>query len=384
MIWKSTPNNYQIFDFFWKNNWRYTTFERIDAILKSEYIDQAALVSGENKMLTEAVKAYVNGIGDPYTTYLDAEELSGLQSELEGEWQIEGIGAVVSKKDYYIQIEEIIKWSPAFNAELQPLDRIILIGTWETKDLTTSEAVQKIRGPQGIHVELFIERPQTDWKTEYLKKEVIRDIIDIPSVRSDVFHYSGHNIWYLEISIFGDQTNRLVNRAITEFIDKKVEGIIIDLRGNGGGLLTSAVDIAGHFLTPESIVSQTKYHNYQDLNYTSKGFWELKNYPTVVLIDGLSASASEILTLALRDNNNAKVVGSKSFGKGSIQTLQEFSDKTSLKYTVGKRYSPKWISIDKEGIKPDIEVEFNGTGYIEKKIDNQLETAKSTVIELLR
>lgn len=360
---------------------KYQKIEEIDRILNQEYYDQEQLLSGREKMMSEAVKGYVNGLWDPYTSFLDSEEFSGLQQELEGEWHIEGIGAVVGKKEYYIQIEELVKWSPAFQAWLQPLDRILMIGSWETKDLTTSEAVAKIRGPKWSSVMLFIERPVENWSYTYFHQEVMRDVIDIPSVKGEVLNQSWVKLWYLEISIFGDQTNKLVNRAITDFINQKVQGIILDLRGNGGGLLQSAVDIAGHFLDPQTPVVNTKYRNYEDTLYESKGYWELKNYPLVILVNGLSASASEILALSLKENLNATIVGTKSFGKWSIQTLQELKDKTSIKYTVGKWFWPKGTSIDKEGIIPDRDIPFDMTGYLNTKIDNQLEKAKDELLE---
>lgn len=360
---------------------KYQKIEEIDRILNQEYYDQEQLLSGREKMMSEAVKGYVNGLWDPYTSFLDSEEFSGLQQELEGEWHIEGIGAVVGKKEYYIQIEELVKWSPAFQAWLQPLDRILMIGSWETKDLTTSEAVAKIRGPKWSSVMLFIERPVENWSYTYFHQEVVRDVIDIPSVKGEILNQSWVKLWYLEISIFGDQTNKLVNRAITDLINEKVQGLILDLRGNGGGILQSAVDIAGHFLDPQTPVVNTKYRNYEDALYESKGYWELKNYPLVILINGLSASASEILALSLKENLNATIVGTKSFGKGSIQTLQELKDKTSIKYTVGKWFWPKGTSIDKEGIIPDRDIPFNMTGYLNNKVDNQLEKAKEELLE---
>ena len=327
-------------------------------------------------MLASAVKAYVDGLGDPYTTYLDAVEFSGLQYELEWEGQIEGIWAVVGKKEYYIQIEEVIKGSPAFKAGLLPLDRIIMIGTGETKNLTTYEAVSLIRGKKWTKVKFGIERPQNSWENQYLVIEVERDTIDVPSVRSKILTHNNQKIWYIEISIFWEQTNKLLTRAISDSVNENVSGIVLDLRGNGGGLLPVAVDLAGHFLEPWTLVVKTDFYTYQKADYRTKGFGELKGFPIVVLIDKMSASASEILALALREQgSNVKILGTSSFWKGTIQTLKDFDDQTSLKYTVGKRFWPQWTSIDKIGITPDIEVAFDMTGYIEKKIDNQLEKA---------
>ena len=375
LIWISSQNKtiYSQIEHFLK---KYERFEEIQQVLNQEYVDQKILLSGEKSMLDSAVKAYVDGLGDPYTTYLDAVEFSGLQHELEWEGQIEGIWAVVGKKEYYIQIEEVIKGSPAFRAGLLPLDRIIMIGTGETKNLTTYEAVSLIRGKKWTKVKFGIERPQNSWENQYLVIEVERDTIDVPSVRSKILTHDNQKIWYIEISIFWEQTNKLLTRAISDSINENVSGIILDLRGNGGGLLPVAVDLAGHFLEPWTLVVKTDFYTYQKADYRTKGFGELKEFPIVVLIDKMSASASEILALALREQgSNVKIMGTSSFWKGTIQTLKDFDDQTSLKYTVGKRFWPQWTSIDKIGITPDIEVAFDMTGYIEKKIDNQLEKA---------
>ena len=375
LIWISSQNKtiYDQIEYFIK---KYERFEEIQQVLNQEYVDQKLLLSGEKSMLDSAVKAYVDGLGDPYTTYLDAVEFSGLQHELEWEGQIEGIWAVVGKKEYYIQIEEVIKGSPAFKAGLLPLDRIIMIGTGETKNLTTYEAVSLIRGKKWTKVKFGIERPQNSWENQYLVIEVERDTIDVPSVRSKILTHNNQKIWYIEISIFWEQTNKLLTRAISDSINENVSGIVLDLRGNGGGLLPVAVDLAGHFLEPWTLVVKTDFYTYQKADYRTKGFGELKEFPIVVLIDKMSASASEILALALREQgSNVKILGTSSFWKGTIQTLKDFDDQTSLKYTVGKRFWPQWTSIDKIGITPDIEVAFDMTGYIEKKIDNQLEKA---------
>ena len=270
----------------------------------------------------------------------------------------------------------MIKGSPAFKAGLLPLDRIIMIGTGETKNLTTYEAVSLIRGKKWTKVKFGIERPQNSWENQYLVIEVERDTIDVPSVRSKILTQNNQKIWYIEISIFWEQTNKLLTRAISDSVNENVSGIVLDLRGNGGGLLPVAVDLAGHFLESWTLVVKTDFYTYQKADYRTKGFGELKGFPIVVLIDKMSASASEILALALREQgSNVKILGTSSFWKGTIQTLKDFDDQTSLKYTVGKRFWPQWTSIDKIGITPDIEVAFDMTGYIEKKIDNQLEKA---------
>ena len=379
-----TTTSEYINDFFSTLEKKYFRMEEISRLLSKEYYDQSLLTGSEDQMIENATKAFVDGLWDPYTSYLDEEQYSWLQTELEWDDSIEWIGAVVWKKDYYIQVEEVVKNSPAYKAWIQPLDRIVMIGTWETKDLSTTEAVSQIRGPKWTVVDLFIERVDKTGQKEYLDILVTRDIIDVPSVRTKILEYDGNKLGYIEVSVFWDQTNKLFTNAISEIVQEKVEGVIIDLRGNGGWLLTSAVQLAWHFISKGETVVKTKYSVFEDIDYPSTGFWELEKMPTVVLVDGLTASSSEILTLALKELQWATVVWTQTFWKWSIQTLYDFKDGTSLKYTIGKRYSPSWKTIDNEWILPDVEEKVDFTGYIENGFDSQLEKAQAVLVEKIR
>ena len=333
---KLSSTSEYINDFFSRLEKKYFRMEEISNLLWKEYYDKSILTGNEEIMIENATKAFVDWLGDPFTVYLDEEQYSWLQTELEWDDSIEWIGAVVWKKDYYIQVEEVVKNSPAYKAWIQPLDRIVMIGTWETKDLSTTEAVSQIRGPKWTVVDLFIERVDKTGQKEYLDILVTRDIIDVPSVRTKILEYDGNKLGYIEVSVFWDQTNKLFTNAISEIVQEKVEGGIIDLRGNGGWLLTSAVQLAWHFISKGETVVKTKYSVFEDIDYPSTGFWELEKMPTVVLVDGLTASSSEILTLALKELQWATVVWTQTFWKWSIQTLYDFKDGTSLKYTIGK------------------------------------------------
>lgn len=363
---------------------KYFRMEEISAILENEYYDNENLSWKNEKMLENAVKAYVDGLWDPYTTYLNQEQFSWLQDDLDWQDFIEWIWAVVWKKDYYVQVEEIVKWSPAYKAWILPLDRIIMIWTWETKDLTVTEAVRKIRWPKGTTVNLFIERLDKKWQKEYIEINIKRDIIDVPSVKTKVLENEGIKIGYIEVSSFWEQTSKLFTHAISEIVNEKVKGVIIDLRWNWGGLLTSAVQLAWHFIPKGELIVKTKYKKFQDNDYFSKWFWELENMPTVILIDGLSASSSEIFALALREKQWAILVWKQSFWKWTIQTLFDFKDWNVLKYTVWKRFSPNWISIDKEWIIPDVEESVDITWYINDGIDSQLQRAQEVLIKNIK
>jgi carboxyl-terminal processing protease len=336
-------------------------------------------------MIQAAVRALVNAIDDPYTVYLDHIEYEWFQQDLKGMSDLEWIGAVVAKKDYYILIEEVLKESPAFNAWIRPLDRILAVDGESTKDETVNQAVMRIRGPKDSIVTLTIERVSLqDGSREIFDVEVIRDKISIPSVTSETIDINNKNIWLITISMIGEETENLLRREIIALKQKNIQWVILDLRGNGWGILPIAVEIASHFIPAGQIITTTKYKWFPEEKFTSLGYGDLSDIPVIVLIDWLTASAGEIIALALREQIAATLIGTQSFGKWSIQTLYEFSNKDSLKYTIGRWYGPSGSSIDMKWITPDIIVEFNAELYAQERIDNQLEEAKKVLQTKLR
>lgn len=358
-------------------NQNYERFWEVLTTLQNLYYDQEKINTG--KMIENAVKAYIDALEDPYTSYLDAETNSGFQEDLKWEANFEGIGAVISKKDYYVLVEEVIKDSPAFKAGVQPLDRIVIIGSGETKNLSINDAVKQIRGPKGSIVLLRIERIKKDQTKELLEKKVTRNTISIPSVSSKILTWK-KDIWYLEISIIGEETENLFKKELLNFKDKKMQGLIIDLRGNWGWFLPIAVEIASHFVPKNKLIVSSKYKQLWEEEFYSRGYESL-GLPIVVLVDGFTASAGEIIALALQEQIGAKLIGTQTFWKGSIQTMEDFDDWASLKYTIGKRYSPSGKNIDKIGITPDIVIDFDSEAY-KNNIDNQLEKAKETLLNM--
>ena len=219
--------------------------------------------------------------------------------------------------------------------------------------------------------------------SEVLDIVVTRDAISVPSVKVEEFEYSGQNMLSIEIAVFGDDTKSALTKEIFERQMTDVDGIILDVRGNGGGYLQTAVDIASFFLEKGLNVVTAKYTTYPDEVYSSHGLGFLEGKPVVVLIDGLSASASEILAASLSVHLDAPLVGSVTFGKGSIQTLYEIDDGSSVKYTIGRRYTPQGVTVDQEGLKPDVEIEFDRDTYVASGVDNQLEQAKVELLDIL-
>lgn len=353
---------------------KYKRFDEIDNILKKQYYN----VSGIDlqKMVISAAKAYVDSIDDPYTVYMDAEENSGFMEDLEWESHFEWIWAVVSKKDYYILVEQVLKNSPASNAWILPLDRIIKIDDLYVQDETLDESVNRIRWPKWSTVNVTIERVNWD-ESSYIVFEVVRDSIDVPSLTTDTFEINGKKIWYIEISLVWEETENILKKEILDMDTDTLDGIIVDLRWNWWWLMDIAVQIASHFVQKWRLIVQTKYRYFGDETYYSKWYWDFEWKKIVVLIDWLTASAGEIIALALQEQANATILWTQSFWKWSIQTLYEFDDGDSLKYTIWKRYPASSLSIDKVWITPDIVVEFDTTWYVIDDIDNQLEEAKN-------
>jgi len=351
--------------------------DQINTILESNYYETGNINTG--KMQDSALKAYVDGLDDPYTVYLDSSTNSGFQQEIKGQQDFEGIWAVVSKKDYYVQVEELIKDSPAFKAWLFPLDRIVMINTGSVKDLTINDAVSKIRWPKGSIVTLTIERIKKDNSKEIIRKDVIRDKLSIPSVTSKIINNKGKSFAHITISIIWEETENILKQQIETIKKNHIDGIILDLRWNGWGLLPISVEIASHFIPQEELVVSSKYKQLWEETFYSEWYGNLENIPTVVLVDEMTASASEIIALALQEQIGAKIVGKQSFGKWTIQTMYEFNNWTSLKYTIWKRYSPSGKNINKTGITPDVIVDFDLEAYKANGKDSQLDKAVSTL-----
>lgn len=330
------------------------------------------------EMQENALKWFVEALGDPHTEYLTKEENEVFDESMEWTQHFEWIGAVVSKKKDGIMISEVLKWSPAFVAGLQPLDIVIQIEGVSTQDLSLSDAVQQIRWPKGSVVTLWIFRQRDAGDVpEVFDVKVTRGTIDVPSVTIGLVPYTGGTVAHIEVAIFGDDTITKLQQALLQ-LTWSYDSVILDLRGNGGGYLPTAVELASFFLPKNEVVTTAKYTILPDEVLRSEWYGTFLELPTVVLIDGMSASASEIVAWALQQRSKVSVVGTKSFGKGSIQTIQPIDDGSMLKYTIGRRYLPNNETIDAVGLSPDIEIEFDRKLFW-SGVDTQLQKA----VELL-
>lgn len=362
----------------------YSQFEKVYSILKSQYYDQDKVSTGA--MLDGALKWMVSALRDPYTTFLDTKENTSFTQELKWQQDFEGIGAAVLKKDDAIEIQEVYKWTPSFEAWLRPLDLVVQINGEKTKDMTTDEAVSKIRWPEGTTVDLTIVRPgETNPAKQFFTLTITRKKVSIPSVTSKVIMVGNKKIGYIDITIIGQQTEKVMKSVVQDLKSQGVQWMILDLRGNGGWFLDIGVEVASHFIDEGKTVVTTRYRldTYNE-TYPSKWYAEFAHIPTVVLMDSLTASAGEIIAAALQELQGAILMGTKTYGKGSIQTIQDFTSWTAIKYTIGKWYTPHDENVTGTGLLPDIEVPFDFTGYQKGKIDNQLEAAKKEVAKLIK
>lgn len=322
----------------------YSSVEQVYDTLKKDYdgqLDAGKLMDGLKQGLVQAS-------GDQYTEYMNAKDSQGFQDELNGSFT--GIGAELGKEDDNIIVVSPIAGYPAEKAGLKPKDIISKIDGEQTHDLTITEAVNKIRGEKGTKVKLTIIR---DGKQE-LNLEILRAEITIPSVNSEVLE---GNIGYIKISRFGEDTGRLSREAAQKFKTAGVTGVILDVRGNPGGLVTAAVDVSSLWVPSGQVVMREKRGDTVLQTLYASGDSPLKGIPTVVLIDEGSASASEITAGALKDNRAASLIGQKSFGKGSMQQLEDLAGGGLLKVTIARWYTPNDKNIDKSGIQPDTKVE---------------------------
>lgn len=333
--------------------------------LEKKYIDKKKIEP--KTMLYGAIKGMVASLNDPYTFFLTPDENQKSKDDLQGKF--EGIGAQLGLKDNRIVIIAPLKNSPAEKAGLLAGDFINKVDGQSTSNMTLNEAVSKIRGKKGTKVRLTIERDKKEKEIE-----IIRDQIDVPSVE---LNFEKEKIAHLKVNQFGDNTYDEWDKAISEIINKKAKGIVLDLRDNPGGYLEGAVYLASEFLPKGTLIVRQESTTYFNKDYRSTRDGRLQNIPVAILINKGSASASEILAGALRDHKRATLVGEKSFGKGSVQEALDLKEGAGLHLTVAKWILPNGDWINGKGLDPEIKVvnEIKEGNTLTKENDRQLEKA---------
>ncbi|MBN2373136.1 S41 family peptidase [bacterium] len=322
------------------------SFSEVISYIQSNYVD-----SVDNKELVySAIKGMLKDL-DPHSSFMTPEMYKEMQVDTKG--RFEGIGIEITIKDEQLTIVSPIEGTPAFEKDLKAGDMILKIDSVSTRDMTLSEAANRIRGPKGTNVVLLIWREGFDKPKEFT---ITRGVVKLASVSSRVLE--GENIGYIRIRQFQENTTSDVKNAIKEIGVDKLDGLILDIRFNAGGLLNVAVDVADIFLPKDQVVVTTKGRvKEQAMVFKSQSGSLVPDFPIVVLVNAGSASASEILAGALKDWNRAVILGTKTFGKGSVQTIYPLDDGSAIRLTTAKYYTPKGTSIHGEGITPDILIE---------------------------
>lgn len=326
------------------------------------------------KLVIGAISGMVEAVGDPYTVFMSTEESASFDSEMDG--TISGIGAEIGNKNDNIIVIAPLDNTPAQKAGIKAKDIILKINDESTEGMDLNTAVSKIRGEIGTKVTLLIERDGAE-----LTFEIVREKIETKSVKWEI---KENNIGYIEISRFDSNTTELTKQATSELANKNVKGIVLDLRNNPGGYLDSSIEVASEFIKEGVIVIEKTGDSGQKEEYTANGKGKMtsNSIPMVVLVNGGSASASEIVTGALQDHDRATIVGEKTFGKGSVQAIESIGQGMSIRITIAHWYTPNGVNIGSEGITPDVEIEFTEEDAKTEKdpqLDKALEIIKSKI-----
>lgn len=331
--------------------------------LKANYdgsLNDQTLIEGANRGLVEAV-------GDEYTQYMNTDEAQSFNDDLTGVVG-GGVGIELNTRDDELYVVRVLQGNPAEDANMKAGDVITAVNDEPTTDWTVDQAVAKIRGEIGTTVKLTVRRD-----TQTKEFTLTRAEINNPSVYSAV----EGNVGILTITRFDGETGRLARDEAEAFIDKGVKAVILDLRGNGGGYLTAAQDVAGLWLKNKVVVTERNGGKVSDELYSSSDAI-LEGMRTIVLVDSFSASASEIVAGALQDHDAAELVGEKTYGKGSVQQLIDLPNGAELKVTVARWYTPNGKNISEQGIMPDVIV-----GYTEADVKAGRDPQRVKALQIL-
>ncbi len=325
----------------------FSQFWEVWASLEEKFVDRAEI--DRKKLVEGAIAGLVKALGDPYTVFLPPRQSKLFQEDVRGSFG--GIGAEIGIRKDVLTVIAPLKGSPAERVGLKAGDKILHINASSTADMILEEAVSQIRGEIGTAVTLTISRDAFDGVREFTitRETIVVPIIETKELEGDIFS--------IHLLNFNEKSPIEFRKAVRAFVFSGKKKLILDLRSNPGGFLDAAVDIASWFIPAGEIVAREKLADGGEIIYRSSGHRLLQDIPVVVLIDQGSASASEILAGALWDIRGAKLIGAKTFGKGSVQEVDNLRGGASLKITIAKWLTPKGTSINDKGLEPDIKVE---------------------------
>jgi len=331
--------------------------------LRENFVEKEKIVP--QRIIYGAISGMVKSLQDPYTVFLNPEDSKIFQEDVKG--YFEGVGMEIGIKRRQLTVIAPLEGTPAQRAGIKSGDVILEVDGTSTLDMSLDEAVKLIRGPKGTKVKLTVMREE--WEEPKII-EIVREVIEIPSLNWEL----KDGIIYIKIYQFSEKARNDFKKIANQILGLESKKIILDLRNNPGGYLDVAVEIGGWFLEKGKVVAIEKYRSGMRKEHKSAGPAKFSDYKIVVLINKGSASASEILAAALKENLKAILIGEKTFGKGSIQKLEELSDGSSLKITIAKWLTSQGREISEVGLKPDIEVKIEEKDAEEGK-DPQLEKA---------
>lgn len=349
------------FDPFWK------VWNLIDEKYPEEVSDQ--------EKVWGAIQGLANSVGDPYTVFMPPSEASDFRDEIDGEFG--GIGIEMGMKEGLVTVISPLKDTPAYDAGMQSGDIIIKIDNTTITNMTLDDVAALVKGEEGTEVKITVIRSGVSDPIEF---DIKRAIISVPILESE--YLKDEDVFVISLYSFTSNAPVLFQGALRDFLNTKSENLVLDLRGNPGGYLDGAIDISSWFLSSSQTVLREDFGDgSEEKVYKSRGYdiFKSKDLDMVILVDGGSASASEIVAGALKENGVATLVGQKTYGKGSVQELLPVTPETSLKITVAKWLTPNGLSISEHGLVPDYTIELTDD-YIKTGEDSQLLKA----IELLK
>ena len=333
-------------------------------LIKNRYFD-AKEVKDED-LLYGAIEGTVRALNDPYSSFFNPSDAKKFDQDISGSFG--GIGAEIGIKNNQLLIITPLKGNPAEAVGLKSGDKILKIDDTFTTDLSVDEAVKLIRGEPDTEVKLFILRNGWEEAKEF---KIVRKVIVVPTLDWEM---KPGKIAYFELQNFNANASSLFYQAAFATLLEGADGMVLDLRNNPGGFLDVAVNLAGWFLDRGDIVVKERFYSGEEKIFRANGNGALKDLPVVILVNGGSASAAEILAGALRDNRGVKIIGEKTFGKGTVQEIENLKDGSTLKISIAAWLTPDGHEIEKKGLEPDVEVKLIEED-VEKGKDSQFEKA---------